>query len=67
MANLKTLAYDFGASSGRAILAEYDGKKVTLNETHRFSNDFVAVGKDLYWDILRLFFEIKTGINKTAM
>lgn len=67
MANLKTLAYDFGASSGRAILAQYDGKKVSLTETHRFSNDFVSVGNDLYWDILRLFFEIKTGINKTAM
>ncbi len=66
MATLKTLAFDFGASSGRAILAEYDGKKVTLNETHRFSNDLVGIGSHLYWDILRLFFEIKSGINKTA-
>lgn len=66
MASLKTLAYDFGASSGRAILAEYDGKKVSLTETHRFSNDLVGIGDNLYWDILRLFFEIKTGINKTA-
>lgn len=66
MASLKTLAYDFGASSGRAILAEYDGSKVSLTETHRFSNDLVGIGDNLYWDILRLFFEIKTGINKTA-
>lgn len=66
MASLKTLAFDFGASSGRAILAEYDGKKVALNETHRFSNDLVGIGDNLYWDILRLFFEIKSGINKTA-
>ncbi|MDP4133907.1 MAG: rhamnulokinase family protein [Bacillota bacterium] len=66
MASLKTLAYDFGASSGRAILAEYDGSKVTLTETHRFSNDFVGIGDDLYWDILRLFFEIKSGISATA-
>lgn len=67
MSSLKTLAFDFGASSGRAILSEFDGEKLSLNETHRFSNDFVSIGKDLYWDILRLFFEIKTGVNKTAM
>lgn len=66
MASLKTLAYDFGASSGRAILAEYDSRKITLTETHRFSNDLVGIGDNLYWDILRLFFEIKSGINKTA-
>ncbi len=66
MASLKTLSYDFGASSGRAILAEYDGRKVTLTETHRFSNDLVGIGDNLYWDVLRLFFEIKSGLNKTA-
>lgn len=62
----KFLAFDFGASSGRAMLATYDGKKITLEEKHRFSNDPVSVNGDLHWDILRLFFEIKQGILKCA-
>ena len=62
----KFLAFDFGASSGRAMLATFDGKKITLEEKHRFSNDPVSVNGDLYWDVLRLFFEIKQGILKCA-
>ena len=62
----KFLAFDFGASSGRAMLATFDGEKITLEEKHRFSNDPVSVNGDLHWDILRLFFEIKQGILKCA-
>lgn len=63
----KVLSFDFGASSGRAMLAEYDGKKITMEEIHRFSNDTVIVNGTMYWDILRLFFEIKTGITKAVV
>lgn len=62
----KFLAFDFGASSGRAILATFDGEKVTLEEKHRFSNDPVTVNGGMYWDVLRLFHEIKQGILKCA-
>ncbi len=62
----KFLAFDFGASSGRAMLATFDGKKITLEEKHRFSNDPVSINGDLHWDVLRLFFEIKQGILKCA-
>lgn len=61
---LKMLAFDLGASSGRAILGVFDGKKLTLEEIHRFSNDPVEVRGSLHWDILRLFHEIKQGILK---
>lgn len=64
MSTKRVLAFDFGASSGRAILGTFDGEKITLNEIHRFSNDPVKVGDTLYWDILRLFHEIKQGILK---
>ena len=60
----KVLAFDFGASSGRAMLFEYDGEKLTIDEIHRFSNDPVTVGGSMYWDFLRLFFEVKQGILK---
>ena len=60
----RVLAFDFGASSGRAILATFDGKKIELNEVHRFSNDPVSINGTVYWDIQRLFFEIKQGMVK---
>ena len=56
------LAFDFGASSGRAIIGSLDNGKIALKEVHRFSNDPVFVQNTLYWDILRLLFEIKQGI-----
>lgn len=31
----RVLAFDFGASSGRAMI-KYDGEKITLKEVHRF-------------------------------
>lgn len=62
----KLLAFDYGASSGRGILGSYDGKKLLLSEIHRFSNDPVMVGDTLYWDILRLYYEMKQSIVKCA-
>ena len=60
----KVLAIDFGASSGRAIIGSFDGKKITLEEIHRFSNDPVSDNGTTYWDVLRLFHEIKQGLIK---
>lgn len=63
----RVLAFDFGASSGRAIIGCFDGRKITLEEVHRFSNDPVSVGGTVYWDVLRLFHEIKQGIIKARL
>lgn len=60
----KVLSFDFGASSGRAMLATLEGGKINMKEIHRFSNDPVIVRGTMYWDVLRLFFEIKAGITK---
>lgn len=61
---LKLLAFDYGAGSGRGILGKYNGEKLTLSEMHRFSNDPVTVNGRIYWDVLRLFHEMKQGIVK---
>ena len=61
----KVLAFDFGASSGRAIIGTFDGNRIYIEEIHRFSNDPVIVGGTMYWDILRLFFEIKQSLIKS--
>lgn len=60
----KVLAFDFGASSGRAMIGEYDGSLINMTEIHRFSNDTVCTGGRMYWDVLRLLFEIKTAVGK---
>ena len=62
MSSKRILAFDFGASSGRAMIAELKDGKIDVKEIHRFSNDPVLVGKMLSWDVLRLFHEIKQGI-----
>ena len=64
---IRALAFDFGASSGRAILGVFDGEKITLSEVHRFSNDPVDLHGTTYWDTLRLFYEIKQGILKAKL
>ena len=56
------MTFDFGASSGIAIVASYENGKLGMKEVHRFTNDPVMVNGVLYWDILRLFHEIKHGI-----
>ena len=63
----RVLAFDFGASSGRAIIGTFDGGTIELKEVHRFSNDPVQLGDTFYWDALRLFHEIKQGLIKAKL
>ena len=67
MSELKMLAIDLGASSGRGIVGGFDGERLTLRENHRFSNDPVILNGRMYWDILRIFHEIKQSITKTVL
>ncbi len=60
----KVLAFDFGASSGRAVVFELADGKLCAEEIHRFDNDPVMVRGSYCWDVLRLFHEIKQGILK---
>ncbi|CAM4374057.1 rhamnulokinase [Paenibacillus tarimensis] len=58
------LAYDLGASSGRALLGRLTDRKIEVEEIHRFPNDPVQAGSRLHWDILRLLHELKQGLLK---
>lgn len=60
----KVLAFDFGASSGRAVLACVCEGRLKIKEIHRFKNEPVTVNGRMYWDILRLFHEIKTALRR---
>lgn len=61
---MTVLAFDLGASSGRAVVAELRNDRLEMEEIHRFPNEPVQVGPYLHWDILRLLHEIKQGILK---
>ena len=62
----RVLAFDFGASSGRAIIGTFDGETIKLEEIHRFENTPVKMNGTLYWDLPRLFHEVKQGLIKAA-
>ena len=63
----RVLTFDLGASGGRAVIVSFDGTALTTEEVHRFSNDPVMVRGTFYWDVLRLFHEIKQGILKAKL
>ncbi len=63
---LNLAAIDLGASGGRVMLARFTPDQLVLEEVHRFPNIPVRVHRHLYWDVLRLFEEIKTGLCKTG-
>ncbi len=66
MADLKLLALDLGAESGRGVLGRFDGERLTLSDVHRFPNGPVQVLGSMYWDALRLFTEMREAVGRAA-
>lgn len=60
------LGFDFGASSGRAMLGRFDGERIHISELHRFLNEPVELVGRFCWDVPRLFFEMKQALNKAS-
>ena len=58
------IAIDLGATSGRVMDVAFDGARLTLHDAHRFPNIPVQTPQRLHWDVLRLWHEITTGIDK---
>ncbi len=63
---LHLLAFDLGASTGRAMLGMFDGKGLNLQEIYRFHNQPVRIGDHLYTDVLYLWTEMQHGLQKAA-
>lgn len=57
------LAFDFGASTGRAMKAVFDGKTLQYTELHRFENIPVYENGRLCWNFPRLLEEVKKAIR----
>lgn len=64
MAKSNFLAFDIGASSGRAILGILENNKLALLEVHRFKNQMTKIHESYFWNIYNLFDELKTGLRK---
>ena len=60
------LAFDFGASTGRAIKASFDGKEIKYEEIHRFENIPQNVDGHICHDVQMILSEIKTAIAKAG-
>jgi rhamnulokinase len=58
------LAFDLGASSGRAILGTLVADRLELTEIHRFVNQMQWINGHYFWNIFSLFNELKTGLKK---
>ena len=60
------LAVDLGATSGRTVLATFDGEKLNLREWTRFKNPMIPMSGHLYWDLPALYNEILQALRKVA-
>jgi sugar (pentulose or hexulose) kinase len=57
------LAFDLGASNGRAMLARFDGERMTLTELHRFENPMIEQDGAHHWDVAYLLEQLKQGFR----
>nr|WP_197983196.1 FGGY family carbohydrate kinase [Clostridium chauvoei] len=61
------LAFDFGASSGRAIIARITNDKIEIEEIYRFPNEPVFLGDKYFWDFPRLLNDMKVALKKVSL
>ena len=66
MTDAVVAAVDLGASAGRVIAARVNSSGIELHEVIRFPNEPVSAGGTLYWDILRLYGSVVSGLRSAA-
>ena len=67
MADHTFLAFDIGATSGRAVALTVSGNSLCMKEIHRFPNRMLSVGGKLFWDIYGIFMEIEKALSVCAL
>lgn len=60
------LAFDIGATSGRAVVGVLDGVKFEMHEISRFPNDMLEIHGRHYWNIFSLFSSLKESLRVCA-
>ncbi len=59
-------AVDLGATSGRTILASFDGEKVEMEELTRFKHPLLPIAGHQFWNLPYLYDEILRGLKEAA-
>lgn len=52
------MAFDIGATSGRAVAAQFDDDRLTTREIHRFPNNILEMQGRLYWNVYQIYEEL---------
>ena len=60
------LAFDLGATSGRAIIGTVENGNLTSEEVYRFPNAVKEIDGKYYWDINSLFDHFKAALKKVS-
>src|SRR5664279_1955522 len=63
---MKTLALDLGGSGGKIFLGNLNGRKITLQEVHRFANQPIKAAGHLYWNSMGIWANLLDGIRKAG-
>jgi rhamnulokinase len=61
---MRVVAVDLGAENGRLLAGAVRDGRVVAEEVHRFVNLPVRLPDALYWDVLRIFNEIREGLRR---
>ncbi|HEY4989615.1 MAG TPA: FGGY-family carbohydrate kinase [Opitutaceae bacterium] len=62
MKSVQCAAVDLGATSGRVIVGDWNGKRLLMTEVHRFPNRFRSLAGHEYWDLPGLWDEVRLGL-----
>ncbi len=60
------LAFDLGATSGRAILGSVDNGRLASEEVYRFPNAVKEIDGKYFWDIYSLYDHFKAALKEVA-
>jgi rhamnulokinase len=62
--NLRLLAFDFGAESGRAVVGTLQDGHIALEELHRFPTEGIVMLGTRQWDVTRIYDEMLTALSQ---
>lgn len=60
------LAFDLGATSGRAVVGTTDGVRFEMREIARFPNGILALHDKYYWNVFSLYESLKDVLCRCA-
>ena len=60
------IAFDLGATSGRAIAGTLCDGKISMEEISRFNIGFIPVGEHLHWNILGIYNILRNSLKTCA-